>query len=1231
MAGARHGAFAAGLAALKLRSNLSYQKLAHELDRPVSTIHGWVTGRHLPYARDNGDFEHLLRLLGATETTGWMARLSRLRTFGDEGEFDNPYRGLESFTEAESDLFHGREGLTRQLVTRVDSGLAGDDPCPLMVIGASGSGKTSLIRAGLSANLSAKPDCAVHYLTPGNEPVAALTNAVRAPEPSRSATGRHVVIVDQFEELFSEANSRLVDDFVQLLDEVHHRPRTALVVGLRADFFHRASAIPFLLGGLQRNQIVVGPMSTDEVTDCIVLPARQSGLAVAPDLLAELITEFASQVDTGGSAEALPLLSHVLYLLADTSHGNELTLDRYREIGGLASALQRSADEVLDFLGDEHEAACRFLFTRLVELGVDSLPTRRTVDIDALDETACQTDLGRVIDEFAGHRLLTIDVDTVTISHEALLSAWPRLIKWIGEERDTLLTVRRVGTAARSWEETGREPEALLRGSQLDAAAALLTSPTAATRLSPVERSFLHASQAARDQRLMENAGVLSRQLSAQAVALQGIDPSLSAQVALIANQTASTVESRSVLLGATSPLPGARFLGGPGPTALAVSADASRAAFSNSVVGSITILDSADGVYQRTRELRVADPETDVYALALSPDGRMLAAGGTDRTVTLVDLGDGGSTTCLDGSSEVFDGPVRSLLFDTRGRHLFAAGTGSGVKRWDVGGAGDAGVPGGVSFDGLIPADGTTLAVAVDGWGQILATANRDGTIALWELHDPSAPRWQETAVNEGPAAAVALSSDGGTLVAGYHSGRVRVWSVESRGALVEIPLDSAPFASWVNWVELSPDGSVLAAASSDGNARVWDTRVWKDLRLDLRHPTVVTCVRCTSANSLVTSAEDGTIRVWALPEMASSSSGATIWSLSFDARGERLASSSRTRAALWSIDRHETPTVDRTIRPPGDAPIFSGASCISPGGNLLVVGTRHGAVLARRIDRPDAEPTVLHGLTSLVENIAMSVDGSMLCGVDHDGNVQIWTVDDDRHVSPAATVKVEAPAMCPAFGIDSTTLAVASESGDVTLFDVTRPHAPGTIATIGTGDSFALSVAFHPSLSLLAVANADRSVSLWDCTDSAEPVLVRRLTGPGGNVMTVSFSATGAMLAAGVTDGKVWIWDTSDPEDPVLHAVIQSRELGVYSLAFSPGGSRLMGAGPRQRVFSWIVDETAAAAAICAAVGDTITPEEWSHLVPALPYRNICRVESWPHRAVSCSDTTEYHANRG
>jgi len=1194
------GEFTNELRSLKQRSSHTYQALADALDRPVSTIHGWITGRHLPYARDSADFERLLVLLEAADTESLLTRLSRLRMFGNSGAINNPFRGLESFTEEDASVFHGREKLTQQLLDKVRFSLITDEPNPLMVIGASGSGKTSLLRAGLAASLRAEPSIGVCYSTPGDDPINSLSAA--APGQTDSADPRlRVLIIDQFEEIFQPDNAAAIDPFLDMLSKFQSDQGSAVVLGMRADFFHRAAAIPFLLGGLQNHQMLVGPMTIDEVTACITKPALGANLSVDADLLAELLSAFSLHVDATGSASALPLLSHVLYLLADRPTGNRLTLDRYRAIGGLESALRQTADEVLGGFGEQDLDACRFLFTRMVELGRDSMPTRRTATLDSVRATSGDLDVDSVIGAFAQRRLLTTDVDTVTISHEALLTAWPRLASWIDEERESMIEYRRVQDSAATWDDAGRIPDLLPRGAPLRNAARLLDDPSSATRFGHLERSFVAAGVSAAEARAAANARSMSRHLAIQSASIQAEDAALGSQLALVANLTSPTVESRSALLAATSPLPGSRFLGGPGQTALGVSADGKRVAYSNSVNHSITILDNIGGTYQRLRELQLPDDGTHVLAVALSSHGRLLASGGTGGSVTITDLLTTRTRECRRPDGHDLSGSVNALTFDASGSSLFAACGTDGIWWWRIAVDGSAEPAESIRTVG----DVMDISVSVD--GDLIAGSTRTGEIHLWALGATTDLIWTDRSEASDPASAVALSPRRDLLAAGYHSGRVRVWRLHGDGDPTEVDVDAAGFASWINWVEFSPDNLMLTAASSDGNVRFWNTSDLRDLRIDLRHPTVAISARFARPDTVITSAEDGTARVWRLPADASISNDVAIWSVTTDCDGRLVATASRHRAIVWEIDSFgiARATVEFV---PSEGSTFSGASCIWPDGRLLAVATRTGRVMLHSVSHPNGAPLVLHGLESLVESLAVTADGSLLCGVDSSGHVQVWRVD-DHGLAAAATGSCDlgSPAMDPAFTRSADRLAVALESGEVALFDV--DHLGGITLTRRwpVGDSFCLGVSFHPTLPLLAAANADRTVSIWSCAGDGPPELTARLTGPGGKIMTVSFGPAGALLAAGVTDGKAWIWDTSEPSRPILVAAIQSPEQGIYALAFDPRGSRLHAAGPHHRMFSWLIDDDTAADAVRNAVGDEITPEEWANLIPTMPYSGI------------------------
>src|SRR6056297_2612691 len=222
--------FTAALARLKTTSSYSYQALAGEIGRPVSTVHGWCTGKHLPYPRDNDVFRQLLGLLGVDDTGSWMQALAELRRSSSGKSPDsspNPYRGLEPFTEDDADNFFGRFELTDRIIERIDHRLEapllelGLTPRLIAVVGASGSGKTSLLRAGVMPRLARRDDVEVTYLTPDqDDPLAHLTRVaddIDCAATQRPAT-RHVVIIDRLEVLLGEAHQPSLDTTMEVID-----------------------------------------------------------------------------------------------------------------------------------------------------------------------------------------------------------------------------------------------------------------------------------------------------------------------------------------------------------------------------------------------------------------------------------------------------------------------------------------------------------------------------------------------------------------------------------------------------------------------------------------------------------------------------------------------------------------------------------------------------------------------------------------------------------------------------------------------------------------------------------------------------------------------------------------------------------------------------------------------------------------------------------------------------
>ncbi|MEO1057933.1 MAG: WD40 repeat domain-containing protein, partial [Actinomycetota bacterium] len=900
--------------------------------------------------------------------------------------------------------------------------------------------------------------------------------------------------------------------------------------------------------------------------------------------------------------------------------------------------LEGSAEDAYAALSNVGRATCRKLFEQLVQLGDNALPTRRTRQLGdlighppgaagAATATGQWPELDQVIDTFVGKRLLTLDVDTITISHESLLGAWPRLAEWVDQLRHQLSVLRRIAVSAATWVELDRNPDALLVGSLLDDADALILA-AGAPRLSDDELAYVDASRAARAERRRRDQEVLSRQLAMQSTMLRDVDAALAARISMIAHQQAPTATTRSALIASTSPLPGGRYLGDPGPTVVAVADDAPVVAVTNSARGTVAIMtvDEADRAHLTRRiELAVTSPNADAYAVALSPDGTVLAVGGTDRQVTLVDLthptlDDLDADRVLTGPEVIpaphlthpavtvladdrsqFTGAVHALTFGAGGSTLYASGVANGVARWLIRRDGDDLV---THLDAVIGPAGTLYGVAVG--GDLVACAHLDGSVTLCAT-DSGAELWRDDGSPDVAAGAICVTPNDRVLLAGYRDGDIRAWRIDAGAAtpaLTELTSTGPTFSSWVNSIAVSPSGRYVVAASSDGRAVVREIRTSEQVGVDLRHPTVVTAARFLDDTTLTTTAEDGTLRTWRIDEPTSD---ATIWANDLDATGRWTATASGAEVVV----RHDNDVTALTA--PAELTL-SGAMSLSEDGTLLIAGTRQGSVLLseRTIEGVEwATWRELAGLQELVEYTALSGDGRVLGAVDRDGVMQLWVRRPDGSVEAAARDEVQPPAVGIDISGDGALVAVSSESSHVTLYDIgsserANPWHPQQIAAFATGESFALCVAFHPSQPVLAVGNADRSVSLWRIESAGEPSLIARLTGPGGHPMAITWDAIGRRLAAGTTDGVAWVWNVRDVRAPIEFARIAAGS-PVYAVSLSPDGSRLYGAGPGGRTHTWILDESAAVTALEQSAGDPITPAEWDTYVPTIPYPTL------------------------
>ena len=445
------------------------------------------------------------------------------------GPVANPYRGLRAFDDGDADRFFGRDRLVDEMVGR----LAGDgvgSRC-LLAVGPSGSGKSSIVRAGLVPALrrgavSGSADWFITTMVPGTDvyesleaallriavnPPTTLLDQLRDGERGvlrsirRCIPGnadRLVVVIDQFEEVFIEGTSADADRFLDALSVALGDPSSPLrlIATVRADYYDRPLRHPAFAQVVKAAAIEITPLAPDELVESIVEPARRVGVGFEPGLVARVAAE------TVGQPSPLPLLQYTLRELFQRRDSDAmLTVDMYDAIGGLAGALTNRAEALYTDATPERRLALRSVFGRLTNPGA-TVDTRRRVAIaDLIDNGASRW----VLDSFGEARLFTFDRDattrepTVEVAHEALLREWPRAAAWLEEDRELLRAVETIAGAASTWDRGGRQPSDLYRAGRLEAA--IDVAGVSPDRLRPVDHEFIESSRdQARDERVVE-------------------------------------------------------------------------------------------------------------------------------------------------------------------------------------------------------------------------------------------------------------------------------------------------------------------------------------------------------------------------------------------------------------------------------------------------------------------------------------------------------------------------------------------------------------------------------------------------------------------------------------------------------------------------------------------------------------------------------------------------------
>ncbi|WP_159440827.1 nSTAND1 domain-containing NTPase [Jatrophihabitans endophyticus] len=1251
---------AAGLRTVRARADLSIRELARRVGVPHATLGGWFSGRNLPTPGQLTTLAAMLREcgLGQAEVAAWLDAARRVRaTPARVTRPGSPYPGLASFDVADADVFFGRTSETEAVLARLVAGHEQPAGSLLAVIGPSGSGKSSLLRAGVAAAVLARDgagSCVV--TTPGDDPHRALDEALA----ELGSAG--VLVLDQFEELFTATDDAATR--AAFLDRLTTPPAgVRVVLGMRADFYARAAAEPALVTTLQHGQILLGPLGADALRDAVEGPARAVGVTVEPGLADLVLADLAPRDSPTAAHDAgsLPLLSHALLTAWELGTGRLLSVADYRTAGGLDGAVQRTAEQAYDSLDAAGRDAARDLFLRLVRIEDDVAVTRRRV---AGAELAALLDadsaLRGVLAEFVRRRLLTSGDGTVEISHEALLTAWPRLRDWIDTDRDGLRLSRTVTQAANEWDATDRDDALLLRGTRLAAAAELAASPTLRTRLNPLERDYVAAGTAARDaarhrarrrtrrlRRLFAAVAALalvaaglaaysldarshaataegrardardeavSRQIAGRARELSAADPALAAQLALVAYREAPTDDARGALVDQSSRPAITRVLGSQGPTPLALSADGRLLAVGHADTGTVHL-------YRRTAAVPVAlgvVPAADaarhqVFALAFSADGHTLAVGGeAHQVVRLWDVRDPGRPQPTGVVATGFTDDVQDVAFSPAGTLLAVAGTGPHpVRVWDVR---DPSTPRALAVPAGAPAAGVTaMRVRFAPDGRRLAVAAKDGAVRTWRVAGTAVTGGRRAAPLGDALLAAAWSHDGRDLFVGDVGGKVVALdaaTMRPRHAAVTVTTGN------VNALAAAPGGAGFVAATSEGAVSQWSTVSWTALS-SLGHPGPVTGVAYTpDGTTLLTTAADGTLRTY--PASAGLPTDDSVYNLAASRDGRRLAVATSGTAGglrLWDLRDPDRPRRMSPLvtMPAGSAPI-TGTVALRRDGAVVAAGNPEGRVALFDVHEP-AHPAVLgHVLQalrsgSLVESLTWSPDGRLLAVGGDDDSVRLLDVRDPARPRQVATVMTGGLVLNTAISPDGRYLAAASADAHGYVWDISTPARPRLRARLGGFASYAYSVAFAPASDRVAVGSADHTTRVWRLGGATVVPVGPRLIGSTGYNFALAFSPDGTQLAVGSSDDAVRLYDVAGTPIRVPVETLESLGGNVFALAWTSDGTHLLGAGRAASVAVWDVDVAAYGARLCTRVGDPITRDEWALYAPGVPYDPPCR----------------------
>jgi WD40 repeat protein/class 3 adenylate cyclase len=1104
----------------------------------------------------------------------------RLRLIGqaDAGDLETcPFKGLVAFDVGDADVFFGRERLVAEMVGR----MAGSSF--LGVVGPSGSGKSSAIRAGLLPALAAGALPGAETWTrivvrPGSQPVreldrmlfAAVPEAARAAlsaagDPLAAAAGllapeaRPFIVIDQFEELFTTTTDEAERvRFIDLLVSAVRENRATVIVAVRADFYGRCAAYPGLAELLGANHVLVGPMTAEEYRRAIEGPARRAGLHLDPALVDALVVEV---IDEPGG---LPLLSTALVELWERREGRAIRLSAYAATGGVRGAVGRLAEAAYGRLDEPEQPIARGLFLRLAS-GEGDAVVRRRVPLSELDATDNEV-VATVVRALTEARLLTVGEGTVEVAHEALLREWPRLQGWLEEDRAGRRLREHLIDAAREWATRGRDTGELYRGTRL--ATAIDWTTDHSLELNETEKAFLAESRRATanevdrqrrtNRRLRAFLAVASVALvvavgagglaaiqrgEAEQAKTQAEQARTQAEQARgEAEQARGEAEQAAKAADAQRQIAFTRELSASAINNLSVDPERSillalQAVDLDAQNGQPVLIEAQDALHRSIQASRgvatLRGSTLQVDGITYNHAGTQVASMSDDGTVNIWDVSTNTKLLTLQAGIPSTNA-TRKISFSPDDTRLATPAGDHTARIWDLSASGKL----------VLTLAGHTdevTSVTFSSDGKRVATASGDGSSKVWDAatgKELLTLTGQNESVND-----IAFSPDGRYLATAGGDSAAMIWDAASGQALHTLPSNGG-----VTSVAFSPDGKTLATGGSDATWTLWDVSTGQRIFSAYGHTSIIVAIAFDPTGTRVaTASEDGTTRLWdaatarELLTLSGHSSG--VLGVAFSPDGVHVATASRdTTVKVWDVS------------PAGGNEWFNlightslvWAVAYSPDGKTIATGSFDGT--AKLWDaNTGKELHTLVGFPDAVQGVAFSPDGARLLTHSVDGTTKIWDVVSGKELLAVPEI---VGGIGAAFGPDGTTFTVAV-SDALKVFDAATGKELLTLTpghTTGYWD-----VAYRPDGKQIAGVGDDANAYVWDAVTGK---LLLVLSNERVQVRGIAYSPDGKWIATTSNDATVKTWDAESGK--LLHT-LAGHTGPTFGVAFSPDGRYL------------------------------------------------------------------------